>query len=51
MNNQAKFQAAWTKFQDAFLETMEKCIPKGKIKVVNKLREAKNAFFSSQSQA
>ena len=22
---------AWTKFQDAFLETMEKCIPKGKI--------------------
>ena len=24
-------QVAWTKFQDAFLETMEKCIPKGKI--------------------
>ena len=24
-------QVAWAKFQDAFLETMEKCIPKGKI--------------------
>ena len=24
-------QVAWTKFQDAFLETMEKCIPNGKI--------------------
>ena len=24
-------QVAWTKFQDAFLETMEKCIPKSKI--------------------
>ena len=24
-------QMAWTKFPDAFLETMEKCIPKGKI--------------------
>ena len=25
-------QVAWTKFQDAFLEAMEKWIPKGKIR-------------------
>jgi len=31
MNNQAKFRVVWTKFQDVFLETMRKCIPKGKI--------------------
>jgi len=24
-------QVVWRKFQDTFLETMEKCIPKGKI--------------------